>query len=127
MKLSWFFFVILACASFSMVNGQQPGRGVLDAPIPPELADEPNALHITKTVRRCGTPAPDAAHRAVLRLRMASVRVANLAAMRGAGPTDIPVCVHVIQKGEVGNVSDQRIIDQIKVLNDDYAPHGFRF
>src|SRR5207248_1882470 len=100
---------------------------VLDAPVPAAIAEEPNAQHITRTVRRCGTPAPDATRRAALRLQAAPFRAANLAAMRGSGPIDIPVYVHVIHKGQVGKVAEQRVHDQIQVLNDDYAPHGFRY
>ncbi|UFP95510.1 zinc metalloprotease [Gloeobacter morelensis] len=39
----------------------------------------------------------------------------------------IPVAFHVIYSGSTGNISDTAIADQIRVLNDAFAPSGFQF
>jgi hypothetical protein len=56
-----------------------------------------------------------------------SARTGSLAAA-AATPTAIPVYVHVItSSGGAGNVPDQRINDQLAVLNAAYAASGFSF
>src|SRR5947207_520790 len=59
------------------------------------------------------------------RARMAiDAQAAAFATARGAappaGPTTIPVVVHVIHRGGAENISDDQIKSQIDVLNRDY-------
>jgi hypothetical protein len=75
-------------------------------------------------LRECGTPDPSPAElapvRAALRARVQRFGVTRLGAT-------IPIALHVITSGGVGDVGDRQIDDQLRALNQGYAGTGYRF
>jgi len=81
----------------------------------------------SRTVRRCGAPAGPAKARAEVDAALDLWR--SLGKLhRRAEKTTIPVAVHVVRgDGEVGEVSDRQIADQIRVLDRAFRRSAFRF
>lgn len=125
---------VAVAASLAIVASAALARGVAnpkdDQPMkaapPKDVPTDPQSKFLVKLVRRCGTSAPDNHRRSALRLRTAPFAKANLRAM-ATGPITVPVYFHVIQSGATGAVTNDRIAQQIQVLNDDYATRGFKF
>lgn len=81
-----------------------------------------------KEGRRCGTHPISNAQRVNLMRRVGRFAAANRVPLdERTGPITIPVFFHVIHNDGVGNVSDQGLKDQLKVLNDAFAPHDIKF
>jgi hypothetical protein len=115
-------FVLAGCQSTSIVG---PGDEARNQDVSSTGSRAPVAFN------RCGTRAVgememDAIENEV-RGHMARLGVINIAAVTGG---TINVYVHVIRRGSGisnGDVSDAMITDQIRVLNNAYAPWGWQF
>ncbi len=77
---------------------------------------------------RCATPVPTLDEALAIEAQVAAHLEASPNAAARTGVVEIPVAFHVVYgNGGVGNVSDQMIADQMDVLNDAFAPHGYQF
>jgi len=74
--------------------------------------------------RTCATPEPTAEQRASLRASL--LRALGEQAGAPVGGT-IQVAFHVIYDGDQGNVPDEQILEQIRVINHDFLGTGYRF
>ena len=81
-------------------------------------------LHVVRKDPLAGAAASTTASRTSAKGKPGAAPTATFA------PVTIPVRFHVIAKDrgqEGGDLSDARIAEQIRVLNEAYAPHGFSF
>jgi hypothetical protein len=74
----------------------------------------------------CGTRPLTDLERAVDAARVAEFKRTR-GSLKASTLTTITTYVHVLHNGSDGRVSDRMIRDQLSVLNDAYAVHGFRF
>src|SRR5262245_56231092 len=111
---------ILAIAAVAL---PAPARAALAIPPSPlEGVDARGSAHDHPAlIRNCGTPPPTIADREAVRRKLAA-ELPRLGALRVGGT--IPVAVHVIYDGSLGNVSDAAIRDQIDALNRGYSGTG---
>lgn len=84
------------------------------------------------TLHRCTTREPSAAQKARIERQMARFVAARgpISAAATTSPIIINTYFHVINQGtgvNNGDVTQKMIDDQMKVLNDAYAPYGFNF
>lgn len=76
--------------------------------------------------RRCATAAVNTFQKTRVRSHLETVRAAGFDARRSALIV-VPTRVHVIHDGADGNVPDERLVQQLGVLNTCYNAHGISF
>lgn len=125
---------LLAAAALLPSATAQPGRDDIVRQV-----DKPNVRFFDKHTGRqrdglrCGLKDMDAARADAFETALRGRQFAAKGKPGGGGgggawtPITIPVWVHEITDGTNGNVSNQMIADQIRVLNEAYAGRGFSF
>ena len=90
----------------------------------PDGAPMPDASAGARMLRACGTPEPTPSDLARVR-ETVRARVERFGVTRIG--TTIPIAFHIITWAGAGDVTDQQITDQIRVLNQAYSGTGYRF
>lgn len=113
-------FIGLTVAMLSALAATAPGHESVDSR---ELRAAAGA---EQGPRKCGTRAPTDDEIAVDAARVADFR-RRRGAQKAGSTTTITTYVHVLHDGPEGFVSERMVMDQIAVLNQEYAAYGFQF
>jgi hypothetical protein len=127
-------FALVAVVATTAVGlhgaGAREGRGALQEQEDQQQAQETRQREVAQAVGEgelCGQDEPSDYERGLTRRDLGRLRQANDNFAEQLDDVEIPVCFHVIHKGDDGNVSDARIARQIEVLNVAFEGTGFRF
>ncbi|MFN8388757.1 MAG: zinc metalloprotease [Bdellovibrionota bacterium] len=116
-RLSVALIVVGLCLSVYACRGNASHRSL-------GLTAAENDDRVGETIVRCGVKLASADQIAAVNSILGTMRLSPAFVKRGPGSVIVPTVVHVVSAGESeeeGNVSDDEIVSQIAVLNDEYA------